>query len=206
MIELEALEVWSIDDGARRARRAGMGRALHRVRRPGPCGVAGDCEVRSGAHGEGHLEYHQCRVTPRHKTIKQDAALAVGRGSFLGFPAHDALSQACQFVGQALDETCYLVGSVLETRDYRDVDVRVIMDDDKFIALFGRDPGLNAFWSLLSVSISEYLRRRTDLAVDFQIQRRSRVKDDDWAKRRGAARSLRGRPDATQVADGNGGH
>ena len=58
------------------------------------------------------------------------------------------------------------------------------MDDDKFTALFGSDRTLNPFWSLLNVSVSEYLRRRTNLPIDFQVQRRSRVKDDDWAKRR----------------------
>lgn len=84
------------------------------------------------------------------------------------------LDHACMIVGQALD-TCYLVGSVLERPDYRDVDVRVVLDDERYDALFGGagHQRTNALWSLLCLSVTEYLSRVTKLRIDFQVQRRT---------------------------------
>lgn len=104
----------------------------------------------------------------------------------LGAPECFALSHACLIVEAALGETCYLVGSAVDRRDFRDVDVRVIMSDEKWQLLFGRTQNgeLVPFWSLLCTAISEYLSRRTGLKVDFQIQRRSAVREADWEKPR----------------------
>lgn len=69
---------------------------------------------------------------------------------------------------------CYLVGSALERRDHRDVDVRYIMGDEEFDAMFrAGDTVRDAYWSLLCLSISVWLRDVTGLPVDFQIQRQS---------------------------------
>ena len=118
------------------------------------------------------------------ETLQTPPAWEVGRTSFLGFPAASLLDQSCAFVSDALGERCYLVGSALESRDFRDVDVRVIMDDAKFDSLFGAEKGLNAWWNLFCVAVSVYLADRSGLDIDFQVQKRSRVPDDDWGKPR----------------------
>jgi len=55
-------------------------------------------------------------------------------------PSPLALFKLRAFGAQITDcigETPYLVGSVLERPDYRDVDVRIMLDDEPFIAMFG---------------------------------------------------------------------
>jgi hypothetical protein len=105
-------------------------------------------------------------------------------GSFLGAPEIFSLGLACHLVGRALGETCYLVGSVNERPDFRDVDVRVIMDDAKYAALFGAGGNgeVHVFWSLFCTATSEYLAKRTGLRIDFQVQKRSAVAEADWDK------------------------
>lgn len=97
---------------------------------------------------------------------------------YVGAPAIFALTQACQQINDAFgDYGCYLVGSALERPDYRDVDVRFIMDDKEFDVLFpdATEQGweFDPRWLLLTVSISAWLRTMTGLPVDFQIQRQS---------------------------------
>ena len=105
---------------------------------------------------------------------------------YLGGPPYKTLEHALMIVRQAFDAECYLVGSVLRTPDYRDVDVRMIMDDVPFNALFGdvASYGWSPLWSLLTSAISAYLSQMTSLPVDFQIQRRSSVRTSDWNKPR----------------------
>ena len=69
--------------------------------------------------------------------------------------------------------TVYLVGSVLERKDWRDVDLRLIMDDDSFDKMFYRpDQIADQFRMLLNVSISSMLSTTTRLPIDFQVQSR----------------------------------
>lgn len=101
--------------------------------------------------------------------------------SHVGAPAVFALEMACK---QVLDAFCdadghvgiYLVGSALERADWRDVDVRLMMDDAAFTRLF---PGASISppswefdprWTLLTVAISRWLCAQTGLPVDFQFQ------------------------------------
>jgi hypothetical protein len=78
------------------------------------------------------------------------------------------LDQACQLVSKAFGEHPYLVGTAgLGGADsYRDVDVRLMLDDDEFAAACPT----RERWELLSLAIGTYLRDRTGLPVDFQIQ------------------------------------
>jgi hypothetical protein len=77
------------------------------------------------------------------------------------------LNDACMRVKEAFGNA-YLVGSAGERPDYRDVDVRSILPDEEFDALFTGRPFL---WSLLCLSVSEYLRAASGLPVDYQVQR-----------------------------------
>lgn len=72
----------------------------------------------------------------------------------------------------------FLVGSVSQRRDWRDVDVRMMLTDDAFTKLFPQADlntsasggAADALWSALCVSVSAYLSQQSGLPVDFQIQ------------------------------------
>ena len=89
------------------------------------------------------------------------------------------LDQACRIVSRAFGgEHPYLVGSAGFDNDggaYRDVDVRLMLDDDDFAEAC---PTLER-WELLCLAIGTYLRDRTGLPVDFQIQR-TREANERW--------------------------
>jgi hypothetical protein len=100
------------------------------------------------------------------------------RSNFVPAPQFFNLNQACALVNRALgDYGCFLVGSALERRDYRDIDVRFVMEDTAYDRLFhdGRgDQGggwLNPLWSLMCSSTSLWLSQQSGLPIDFQIQR-----------------------------------
>lgn len=109
------------------------------------------------------------------------------RANYLPAPHFFALNQACDFLNRALGGFgCYLVGSSLERRDYRDVDVRFILPDEEFDWMFRVRPGdaesgvggwLNPLWSLMCLSISVWLREQTKLPIDFQIQRQTQANE-----------------------------
>ena len=64
----------------------------------------------------------------------------------------------------------FLVGSCLHKRDFRDVDVRAILDNKTYDHMFKRDCDGN-LWTLMCVSIGTMLSVQTGLSIDFQIQR-----------------------------------
>lgn len=118
------------------------------------------------------------------------------RANYLPAPHYFNLEHACQTINTALgDFGCYLVGSSLQRRDYRDVDVRFIMNNDQFDHLFpgvgDTNPSKCALWSLMCVMISQWLSRQTDLPIDFQIQRQS-VANREHRPRDGHPRSALG--------------
>lgn len=89
--------------------------------------------------------------------------------SYLDAPDLDRLDLASIPVHEWLD-TPYLVGSCLTTPDYRDVDIRVILFDDRFDELFKR-PTSDPLRHLIQVAITEHYVKATGLRIDFQIQR-----------------------------------
>ena len=95
------------------------------------------------------------------------------------------LNLACQPLRawcDSFDEPCgvYLVGSVYERRDFRDVDVRMILDDPVFDRIFGCDEHL---WSLFSYAWTCQLRAQTGLLIDFQVQRRTEANEQHKGRR-----------------------
>lgn len=113
------------------------------------------------------------------------------KASHVGAPAIFALEQQCQDLNRAFDGHCYLVGSALERPDWRDIDIRLIMDDEAFTVLF---PGSGAKhcqwefdprWIIMTVAISERLSKVTGLPVDFQFQPRTHA-NERHKKRRNA--------------------
>ena len=79
------------------------------------------------------------------------------------------LDAACRVLNRAFGNPPYLVGTagVGGADAYRDVDVRLMLDDDEFAATCPT----RARWELLCLALSAYLSERTGLPVDFQIQR-----------------------------------
>lgn len=101
------------------------------------------------------------------------------RSNWLPAPQAYLLNQMCVIVNKAFDDSygCYLVGSALKRRDYRDVDVRFIMADTEYDKLFGTTmpAHMHPLWSLMCTSISLFLQTHTGLPVDFQIQQMTRA-------------------------------
>lgn len=104
------------------------------------------------------------------------------RANWIGAPQMFDLNMACMPVARAYGGGLYLVGSSLERRDFRDVDVRCILDDADFDRRFpGHHRGgefLNAEWALLCAAISMWLSARSGLPVDFQFQRQTNANEE----------------------------
>ncbi len=103
------------------------------------------------------------------------------RANYVPAPHFYNLSHACALINKAFEAFgkhegfgCYLVGSTLLRKDFRDVDVRFILGDEAYDRVFKNNHGYtNPLWSLLCVSISAWLSKATELPVDFQVQRQS---------------------------------
>ena len=89
------------------------------------------------------------------------------------------LSQAMRPIEEAFGGTAWIVGSVLERDNWRDVDVRIILDDEDYGRIFhpvvnnevGVPCGLeDQFRMVLQTAISGMLRQTTGLPIDFQVQ------------------------------------
>jgi hypothetical protein len=106
---------------------------------------------------------------------------------YIGAPACFALELACRDICEAFNGYgCYVVGSVLDKPDWRDVDIRFIMKDEDFAKLFpnaGQHWEHDARWLLMTVSISEHLSKITGLPIDFQFQPQTHANDRHKGKR-----------------------
>lgn len=116
------------------------------------------------------------------------------RCNWIPAPAYFNLNMACIAVNKAFSEHgygCYLVGSALQKRDYRDVDVRFIMQDDAWDRMFGVEranrPDLHPLWSLMCSGIACWLQKQTGLPVDFQIQKAA-IANEEFSQKDGHVR------------------
>lgn len=106
---------------------------------------------------------------------------------YIGAPAVFLLELFCRQINEAFGGFgCYGVGSAWERPDWRDVDVRFIMEDDEFNALFpdvkwkAGDAGRWEFdprWLIMTSAISAQLSKQTGLPIDFQFQPQSHAND-----------------------------
>lgn len=101
------------------------------------------------------------------------------RANYLTVAQQYNLEQACKVLGPVFGWRTYLVGSVLDRPTWRDVDLRCILADNDFDLLIGeivyagkREPNRHRLLFLNTV-ISEWLSARTELPVDFQLQRQT---------------------------------
>lgn len=95
---------------------------------------------------------------------------------------HYRLDQAVLPIRRAFDQWgggTYLVGSAAKSRDARDVDVRTIVDDHMWDALFGPFPLL---WEALCLGLTSWLREQTGLPIDYQVQRLTEANEQHSVK------------------------
>lgn len=123
------------------------------------------------------IEQEGLRVVVADETVSS-ALEAFGprkpKGCYLSTLELHELDEACKPFLSAFGTHPYLVGSASERPDFRDVDVRLILSDDEFDALFAERKG---FWALLSRLGSTYLRAKTGLPIDFQVQRQTEANE-----------------------------
>ena len=94
----------------------------------------------------------------------------------VGMPADLYLEEFGYHIWVAFDEVPYHVGSSLMGKQWRDVDVRLILPDEKYERLgLGnpRHPHDNGRWVSLVLAYSALGRSLTGLPIDFQIQQQS---------------------------------
>lgn len=86
------------------------------------------------------------------------------RASYLQHFEQRLMIDWMRVLGKAFNETPYMVGSVLHKPDYRDVDVRIMLDDDVYDAL-----AIDPRW--LNLSLTLWGQKVTGLPIDCQVQR-----------------------------------
>lgn len=88
----------------------------------------------------------------------------------IGMPHWLYLRQFGDVVFHAFGMVPMLVGSATVTKQWRDVDVRLILLDEEYAQLVGDKPGSQSLkWSALCMAFSELGKRMTGLPIDFQI-------------------------------------
>jgi hypothetical protein len=95
----------------------------------------------------------------------------------VGMPASVKLDLFADQVWNAFGHCPYLVGSVLHTTEWRDVDVRLILPDDEYEKMFPdcdpRDEHRCSKWVALCIAFSCLGKEMTGLPIDFQIQQQT---------------------------------
>lgn len=95
----------------------------------------------------------------------------------IGFPASVKLDIFAQKVFDAFGDYPYRVGSSLtDKKNWRDVDIRLILSNEEYQKLELGDPARgpeNPKWTALCYAFSELGKAITGLPIDFQIQERS---------------------------------
>ena len=94
----------------------------------------------------------------------------------VGMPANLKLHEFGSIVWDAFGTPPYHVGSSVESKTWRDVDVRLILDDETYAAFGLGDPNAghrNARWVALVRAFSALGHEMTGLPIDFQIQQRT---------------------------------
>lgn len=95
---------------------------------------------------------------------------------YVGMPAALWLDEFGSQVWAAFGDLPYLVGSALEKKHWRDIDVRLILPDEGYKRLGLGDPTYshhNEKWVSLVLAYSALGKAMTGLPVDFQIQQQT---------------------------------
>jgi hypothetical protein len=103
--------------------------------------------------------------------------MTIGNGDWgVGMPQALLLEDFAEHVRNFFGETPYLVGSVLQSKLWRDVDIRVILSDEEYASIgLGnpKEPFNNSKWISLCLAFSALGKQMTGLPIDFQVQQLS---------------------------------
>jgi hypothetical protein len=91
-------------------------------------------------------------------------------------PAWILLNEYGRMLHQAFGCYPFLVGSALERKDPRDIDVRIVLDDARYERLVGRlgeCDRAGTRWAMLCAAFSALGRQVTGLPIDFQLKTRA---------------------------------
>lgn len=127
-------------------------------------------------------------MTAKKQTKPQDSRR---KASYIGVPAVFKLELACKHLNDAYGGFgCFVVGSALDRRDWRDVDVVLILEDERFDREFPDAQGSRGLfefdpkWLLNCISLSMWLSEQTGLPIDFKIQPQTWANERHPNKRR----------------------
>lgn len=106
----------------------------------------------------------------------------------VGMPAGIWLTKFGVMVRDYFGSVAYHVGSSLDTKNWRDVDVRLILDDEDFEARFGKHANAetNSKLAAITLAFAALGKEMTGLPIDFQIQPQSHANKVYSGKRRSA--------------------
>lgn len=112
----------------------------------------------------------------------------------VGMPAYLFLEEFGSQVWAAFGDNPYHVGSSLKGKQWRDVDIRLILADDEYERLGLGDPNYpqqNAKWVSLCMAYSALGKAMTGLPIDFQIQQQTNA-NEKFSQKEGCPRSALG--------------
>jgi hypothetical protein len=91
----------------------------------------------------------------------------------VGGPGWKLLNIFGSFVWDAFGTLPYLVGSASRSKEWHDVDVRLLLDDDAYEAWFGKPRNPDDKRAAMELAFSVFGERLTGLPIDFQIQQQT---------------------------------
>ncbi len=94
----------------------------------------------------------------------------------VGMPQWILLNDFGKVVNEAFGDYPYLVGSAAKGKQWRDVDVRLILADEDYERIIGKldkPPITNRRWSAFCLAFSLLGKQMTGLPIDFQIDQRT---------------------------------
>ncbi len=108
------------------------------------------------------------------------------RARFIPWSKMVELNRFGKYVEEAFRHYPYLVGSAITRADYRDVDVRLILPDDEFMARFGeltKPRYKNACWNAHCIAWTHFGQSITGLLIDFQIDQQTQANEEHRGER-----------------------
>lgn len=112
----------------------------------------------------------------------------------VGMPATLLLDEFGYHVHAAFGHHPYHVGSSVFNKTWRDVDVRLILEDEEYACMGLGDPKRpheNSKWVALTLAFSALGKAMTGLPIDFQIQQQSHA-NENYSQKEGCIRSALG--------------
>jgi hypothetical protein len=97
-----------------------------------------------------------------------------------GMPAGIWLTKFGAIVRDYFGHVPYHVGSSLMSKQWRDVDIRLILSDEEFAGRFGPDKSAetNPKLAAITLAFATLGKEMTGLPIDFQIQQQAAANDE----------------------------